>query len=132
MIAQKNTQQTATNHSSDMTFRGMNRRQHHRFAVERPSKVFRRASNTFVPARTVNLSVGGALVEAAAARPFEVGEIVDIGVAYRTKQGAVVRENAMLQAVVVRVAPASDEPANPRQQVALRYVNPRHTTARAA
>ncbi len=108
---------------------GGNRRQHHRFTMARASKIYRRASNTFVPAQTVNLSVGGALIEAAAARPFEPGEIVDVGVALRpTNAGTVIGSDAMVQAIVVRVE-AIDEH---RQSVALRYLNPHHRPAARA
>ncbi len=107
-------------------FRGINRRKHHRFGLVRSSKVFRRASGSFVPARTVNLSVGGALIEAAAARPFEVGEIIDLGVAYRG--AAAVAQDAMQQAIVVRVQALDEQ----RQTVAVRYVNPHHLERRAA
>ena len=108
---------------------GGNRRQHHRFTMTRASKIYRRASNTFVPAQTINLSVGGALIEAAAARPFEPGEIVDVGVALRpTNAGTVIGSDAMVQAIVVRVE-AIDEH---RQSVALRYLNPHHRPAARA
>lgn len=107
-----------------------NRRQHHRFNLVRSSKLYRRASNTYVPAKTINLSVGGALLEAAAARPFEPGEVVDIGVAFRPdRSGAVIGNDAMMQAIVVRVETIDEH----RQAVALRYLNPHHhPAARAA
>jgi hypothetical protein len=116
----------AMNDEESAAFRGINRRKHHRFALVRSSKVFRRASASFVPARTVNLSVGGALIEAAAARPFEVGEIIDLGVAYRG--AAAVAQDAMQQAIVVRVQTLDEQ----RQTVAVRYVNPHHLERRAA
>ena len=109
-----------------LAFRGPNRRGHHRFPLIRASKVYRPSSSTFVPARTVNLSIGGALVEAASTRPFEVGEVVEIGVALRG--AALVREPAMVEAVVVRVSPAQGD----RQAVALRYLNPHHPAPQAA
>lgn len=114
------------NGDESAAFRGINRRKHHRFSLVRSSKVFRRASASFVPARTVNLSVGGALIEAAAARPFEVGEIIDLGVAYRG--AAAVAQDAMQQAIVVRVQALDEQ----RQTVAVRYVNPHHLERRAA
>lgn len=107
-------------------FSGLNRRKHHRFGLVRSSKVFRRASNTFVPAVTVNLSVGGALIETAAARPFEVGEIIDLGVAFRGV--AAVEQASMQQAIVVRAASIDDR----RQTVAVRYLNPHHADRKAA
>lgn len=112
-------------------FPGVNRRQHHRFNVDRAGKIFRRTTQSYVPARTRNLSIGGALVELEAPRSFQVGEVVDLGVAYR--HDAVVREHAMLQAIVMRVEQpvAGDSRRAGKQLVALRYINPHHASQAA-
>jgi hypothetical protein len=51
-------------------------------------------------------------------RGLEVGEIVDVGVAYRSE--AVVESRRLVQAIVTRTAPAAEG----RQTVAVRYIAP--------
>ncbi|MBX3386732.1 MAG: PilZ domain-containing protein [Phycisphaeraceae bacterium] len=93
------------------------RRRDRRFGLARPSKVFRRATQTFIPALTRNISRSGALVELASARPMRLGEIVDIAVAYR--RDALLMKETLVQAIVVRVDAIDDA----RQAVALRYLD---------
>lgn len=108
---------TLTRNASSTSPVPSDRRGHKRFGLARPSKVFRRATQTFIPALTRNLSRTGALVELSAARPMRPGEIVDIAVAYR--RDALVMKERLVQAIVVRVD-AIDEA---RQAVALRYLS---------
>ena len=93
------------------------RRKHRRFHVERPGKVFRRTSQQFAAARSCDLSFSGALLEVESARPFNIGEIVDLGLAM--SGGSVVPASCLVQAIVVR-ATAIDEA---RHTIAVRYIN---------
>jgi PilZ domain len=98
---------------------GADRRRHMRFRVQRPGKVFHRSAQMYTPATSVDLSFAGALlnVHAPAERPYQIGEIVDVGLALSPT--AVVPSSALLQGVVVR-ASAVDEGV---QQIAVRYVH---------
>lgn len=93
------------------------RRKHRRFPVERPGKVFRRATRQFAAAHSRDLSFAGALLDVDSPRPFTVGEIVDLGIAMRHEP--VVPGSCMVQAVVVRAQPFGES----RQTVAVRYIN---------
>lgn len=95
---------------------GADRRRDKRFGVARPGKVFRRATQQYAPASTRNLSIGGALLEVDTARPFSVGELIDLGVAFTERP--VVESRSLVQAVVTRVEPVNSG----RQVVAVRYV----------
>lgn len=103
---------------SNFTLSSADRRGDKRFAVARPGKVFRRSTQQYAPAVTRNLSLGGALIEADAERPFACGELVDLAVAFG--DGPVLPSSSLLRAIVVRVSPSKDG----RQSVALRYIAP--------
>lgn len=97
------------------------RRNHKRFDVARQGKVFRRLTQQFAPITTRNLSFGGALLEVAADRPFVVGEIIDVGVAFN--DSPVVNSQNLVHSVVIRVDPPAS-PESTRQTIAVRYINP--------
>ncbi|MFN7020855.1 MAG: PilZ domain-containing protein [Phycisphaerales bacterium] len=94
------------------------RRDHKRYLVARPGKIFRRSTQLYAPMTTRNLSVGGALVAVEADRPFSVGELIDVGISYGRHQ--VVPAEQLVKAIVVRVERL--EPG--RQNLALRYLQP--------
>ena len=93
------------------------RRSHRRFDVQRPGKVFRRSNQQYVPASSRDLSFGGALLEVESERGFNVGEVLDVGIALTQK--AVVPSAALLRAVVVRSHAVGEH----RQLVAVRYLH---------
>lgn len=96
---------------------GSDRRRHKRFAMERPGKVFRRASQRYEPAATRDLSFGGALLEVTSERGFDVGEIVDVGVALRDRP--LLRSPTLMRGLVVRTR----QTAPGRHEIALRYLH---------
>lgn len=93
------------------------RRRHKRFGVERPGKVFRRTSQRYEPAATLDLSFGGARLRVESERGFEVGEIVDVGVALKDRP--LLRSPALVRGLVVRARTL----APGRQEIALRYLH---------
>ena len=93
------------------------RRTHRRFDVQRPGKVFRRSNQQYVPANSRDLSFGGALLEVESERGFNVGEVLDVGIALTQK--AVVPSAALLRGVVVRSHAVGEH----RQLVAIRYLH---------
>lgn len=99
------------------------RRAHRRFAVARAGKVFRRSTQQFISASSVDVSYSGALVEISQseqpghARGMSVGELVDVGLAVGKR--AVMPSASLLQGMVVRVDPGAEG----RQRVAIRYLH---------
>jgi hypothetical protein len=77
------------------------RRQHARQVVSRPCTVFRRRTQRFVGARTVDISPGGALVEVTSPRPLVEGETIDVGVAWTSSP--VISGQSLVEAKVVRI-----------------------------
>lgn len=94
----------------------LDRRRHHRFETTREGKVFRRATQRFEPARTRDLSAGGAMLEVECERPFAVGEIIDLGIA--PPQRTIMREDSLLHGIVMRTRTLGPS----RQSVAVRYL----------
>ena len=101
------------------------RRSHRRFDVQRPGKVFRRANQQYVPVCSRDLSFGGALLEVESERGFNVGEVLDVGIALT--QQAVVPSAALIRGIVVRSFAVGEH----RQLVAVRYLH-RESMAAAA
>jgi hypothetical protein len=93
------------------------RRSHRRFGVQRPGKIFRRAGQQYVPAISRDLSFGGALLEVESERAFNVGEVLDVGIALTQK--AVVPSAALVRGIVVRSHAVGEH----RQLVAVRYLH---------
>lgn len=101
------------------------RRRHRRFKVERPGKVFRRSTQKYVSARSADLSFTGALLEVESERAFQIGEIIDIGLALTNK--AVMPATDLIRGIVVRTTQLDAH----RQSVAIRYLH-REAVAKAA
>ena len=94
---------------------GKDRRAHHRQAIERPCKVFRRDTQRYVAARTCDVSAGGAMLEVQSSRPVVAGERIDVGVAW--SRSPILLEDALIEARVVRVTRID---AN-RQTIGIRF-----------
>ncbi|MBY0309211.1 MAG: PilZ domain-containing protein [Phycisphaerales bacterium] len=93
------------------------RRLHPRIPVSRPARLLRGdrpASPGLAFARTTDISTGGALIEIAATRPFNIGESVRVAV---LSDSAVIDPRSMEEATVVRAQPAGPG----RQRVAVRF-----------
>lgn len=101
------------------------RRRDKRFTIERPGKIFRRATQQYAPLTTRNLSIGGALLDVDAERPFASGELIELTVAFNDR--ALVPSSSLVRAIVTRVQPAS----RGRQTVAVRYIRPESPAAAA-
>ena len=99
------------------------RRRHKRFDVARHGKLFRRLTQQYASITTRNLSYSGALIEVAADRPFNVGELIDLGICFNRSAAVVVNSQALLRGIVTRVEP-SPAPDNTRQTIAVRYIQP--------
>lgn len=93
------------------------RRSHRRFGVQRPGKVFRRAAQQYAPVTSRDLSFGGALLEIESERGFNVGEVIDVGIALTQK--AIVPSAALVRGIVVRSHAIGEH----RQLVAVRYLH---------
>lgn len=101
------------------------RRRHRRFGIERDGKVYAPETRQYSPARTRDLSVGGAMLEVDVERPFAPGQRVDIAVA-STADG-VIRNESMVQAVVVRAEALRGK----KQTIAVRYLGAERAHAAA-
>ncbi len=78
------------------------RRQHARTPIDRPCKVYHRASRQYLAARTCDLSSSGALIRVDSARPINPGDELDVFIAWGKKP--VVNSGELVPATVVRVA----------------------------
>lgn len=76
------------------------RRRHARVVLARPCKVFHHATRRFLPARTLDVSVGGSLMTVDSPRAFEPGEPLDLFINWTDE--AVIPAEAMVAARVVR------------------------------
>lgn len=86
-----------------------------RQSVERPCKVFRRGTQKYVPAVTLDVSAGGAMLEMRTVRPIKPGERIDVGVAW--SRAPILLEDALMEARVVRVIQLAED----RQSVAVQF-----------
>jgi c-di-GMP-binding flagellar brake protein YcgR len=93
------------------------RRLNARQTVTRPCTLFRRRTQRFVAAQTVDISAGGALVEVQSPRPLVEGETIDVGVAWTASP--VISQRTLIEAKVVRIVDA--HPESGRQTVAVRF-----------
>ncbi len=101
------------------------RRRHRRFGIERDGKVYAPDTRTYSPARSRDLSVGGAMLEVDCERPFAPGQRIDITVASSTD--GIVRNESMVQAVVIR----ADAIRGKKQTIAVRYLGAQRAHAAA-
>ncbi len=97
------------------SFQTTDRRRHPRREVERPGKVYHLPSRRFVPARTVNVSDGGALLLVSSGRSMGEGEGLDVAILWGP--GGLIPDRTMLRGRVVRSVPAGPE----AQMVAVRF-----------
>jgi hypothetical protein len=104
---------------------GAERRQHKRFPIARPGKIFRRSTQQYAAIVTRNLSASGALLEIESERPFGPGELLDLAVAFRSQP--VVSAASLTRAIVVHTRALGDR----RQAVAVRYIQPEPIAAAA-
>jgi hypothetical protein len=91
------------------------RRVHPRQVIVRPCKVFHRPTQKYLSATTSNVSAGGALLEIVSARPIQLGDRIDVGVAW--SRSPVLLEDALVEASVIRTCTLG----NQRQEVAVRF-----------
>ncbi len=95
------------------------RRLHARTPIDRPCKVYHRASRQYLPARTCDLSSGGALIRIDSARPINPGDELDVFIAWGKKP--VVNSAELVPAKVVRVAASLER----HQAVAVQFAGER-------
>jgi len=81
------------------------RRVAQRVSIERNVKVFHPRSNRFIPARTLNVSDSGFLLEIDGPRPMLVGEELQIVIAW--DRPTLVRREDLARVRIVRLDPAS-------------------------
>ncbi|MBX3358388.1 MAG: PilZ domain-containing protein [Phycisphaeraceae bacterium] len=93
----------------------MERRRHERVVISRACKIFRPLTRRYTAALTRDLSEGGAMIEIESARPLAVGEQIGVGVSWT--DSPVLREESLIEGVVVRVVETDDD----RQYVAVRF-----------
>ncbi len=101
------------------------RRQHARLNISRPAKVYLPRANQFVPGSTRDVSVGGLLLEVRSPRPLNIGDTLDVGVAWTRE--AVLSTARMLHGRVVRVQTRSDG----QQSLAVEFVQAQRLAAAA-
>ena len=78
------------------------RRQHARTPIDRPCKVYHRASRQYLPARTCDLFFSGALIRIDSACLINPGDELDVFIAWGKKP--VVNSAELVPAKVIRVA----------------------------
>lgn len=91
------------------------RRRHDRRAAALGCKVMRAARARFLSAETADVSAGGALIEIRTATPVQLGESLDVAIAW--DRGGLVRTRDLVAARAVRVTPLIGQ----RQRVAVRF-----------
>ncbi|MBL8764268.1 MAG: PilZ domain-containing protein [Phycisphaerae bacterium] len=91
------------------------RRAHERHNMLCPGKVFHIRSHRFLPARTINLSTYGALLEVQSDRPLIAGETLDVGVA--VTDTPILRAEALINSKVIRSSLSGDG----NQRVAVQF-----------
>lgn len=102
------------------TLRLSDRRFNQRQPIARPCKIFHGPSRRYAPARTRNISAGGALLEVDMARQLMPGEEVEMVVAW--KPVGVLSAGQMVRARVVRASTGDSG----RQMVALEFSDAGH------
>lgn len=94
------------------------RRKHARHLAARLCKVYQPATGRYSPARTIDLSAGGALLEINMPRPLEPGDEIDVALAWVC--AGVLEGGSMIRARVVRVQVGEEG----RRVVAVEYARP--------
>jgi c-di-GMP-binding flagellar brake protein YcgR len=113
--------QTPTPHTphtpTTPTLSGKDRRRYIRHRVESPCKLIELKTGRALPGITRDVSLGGLLVSLRTAIPFQAGERIKIGVAWKGQ--AVLDANTLTDAEVVRASPLFDG----QQTLAIRRIN---------
>lgn len=108
-----------------MKFRTEERRQSLRQETVRPCKAFHRPTRRFAAGQTCNLSSRGALVTLQTGRAWEVGETIDLIVAWSSRP--VLPADAMVRATIVRAEPLAGD----HQTIAVAFDAPAELCAAA-
>ncbi len=95
----------------------MERRRHERRPISKACKIFRPLTRRYTAALTRDVSEGGAMIEIECARPLMVGERIGLGVSWT--DSPVLREESLIEGIVVRVTETDDD----RQTVAVRFAD---------
>jgi len=94
------------------------RRQHERFPLNRPGKVYDGRSRKYMPCLAVDVSQGGALIELKHPIPVSPGVHLFLAVGGRDEQ-ALLRSDEMLEVEVIRTMRFDQD----RQFLAVRFVH---------
>jgi c-di-GMP-binding flagellar brake protein YcgR len=80
---------------------GIDRRAHPRHPVNRPAKLRRLADGRYLPAETVDLSAGGAMLELERASNLQAGETIELAIASHPRE-AILPASRLRRGRVVR------------------------------
>lgn len=94
-----------------------------RSTIQRPCKVYHRASRQYLAGQTCDLSSGGVLVRLDTARALSPGDEVDVVVSWGSP--GVVHHGSMIAATVARVAASLGQ----HQAIGVRYAEPQRIAA---
>ncbi len=104
----------------------LNRRHHERTPITRPAKVYHANSAKYLPACTRDLSPGGALLEINAPRTIEIGDSLEVLIAWNDR--SLLSHADQVPARVTRVLRTD----SPRQFVAVAFATTQAMPARLA
>jgi hypothetical protein len=82
------------------------RRRHQRFGVNRPCKLFHRATRRYLCAETVDVAAGGVLIRIEPTRPIAPGDEISVVVAWNDE--VLLSADAQIPGKVLRVLPAEN------------------------
>lgn len=82
------------------------RRHHQRFNVNRPCKLFHRATRRYLCAETVDVAAGGVLIRVEPTRPITPGDDISLVVAWNDE--VLLSADAQIPGRVTRVLPAEN------------------------
>lgn len=86
---------------------GTDRRRHERHAVEKLCKIYDPASRRYAPGRTRDISRSGTLITIQWARPLEIGDAIDIAIAWSPRP--LLAAQSMVRARVARTLSSAGE-----------------------
>ncbi len=101
----------------------LDRRTFARSPIERPCKIYHRASRKYIAGQTCDLSSGGVLLRLDTDRQLAAGDEVDVVISWGAP--GVVRHQAMVAARIARVAASLGQ----HQAVGVRYAQPQQIAA---
>ncbi len=96
------------------------RRQQNRLAITMPCKAYDPQTGRYVPARTCDVSNGGALIETDRPGGLTPGDRIHLGLGHAPQTGALIRNDSMLRARVLR----REDPDTGAVRLALRFDQP--------